>query len=103
MTGKFPLFASISNLINEDVKALSDENKKTVSTRFKSFDKSAHELVYALIKSFDVNSKSSTTTALPYGGKKLKSGIKFDISDMPPRLQHILFRFSEMHSKIPKK
>jgi len=98
MTHKFPLYSSIANLIAENPQELSDAKKKDLSIKIRSFDRNTQELIYALIKAYDINNDGSSVTTLPFGGKTLKSGLKFDINVLPLRLQRILLKFSEMHS-----
>ena len=57
--------------------------KLTILNALKTFDRETSELVYALIKSFDVTSSNPTVVGLPFGGKQLKTGPKFDLDNFP--------------------
>ncbi|ADD94706.1 hypothetical protein [uncultured phage MedDCM-OCT-S09-C23] len=98
MTSKFPLYASMENLVSDTVEELSVEDKKDLISKIKSFDRHAHELVYALIKAYGINENISTTN-LPFESKQLKTGIKFNIANFPPKLQHVLKKFATMHAE----
>ncbi len=98
MTSKFPLYASMANLVPQDPEELSTTEKKDLITKIKSFDRHTHELVYALIKAYGIN-ENITTTNLPFSSKSLKTGIKFDINNLPLKLQHILKKFATMHAE----
>ena len=98
MTSKFPLYASMANLVPQDPEELSLVEKKELIVKIKSFDRHTHELVYALIKAYGIN-ENVTTTNLPFGSKNLKTGIKFNINNLPLKLQHVLKKFATMHAK----
>ena len=101
MTNNFPLFNSINNIISSE-KELNDQEKITLSLKIKTYDKHTQELVYALIKCYQINNSDNENYLLPYNGKKLKSGLKFNMSNFPNRLQNILWKFSEMHENKDK-
>jgi len=58
-----------------------------------------HELVYAIIRCHQLRHDTPETYLLPYGGKKLKKGIRFDFDKFPLELQHLLLTFLELHHK----
>ena len=98
MTNKFPLYSSMANLVPEKATPLTDTEKKDLATKIRSFDRNTQELIYALIKSYDINNSGRGIATLPFGGKTLKSGLKFDINALPSRLQRILLKFSALHT-----
>ncbi len=98
MTSKFPLYASMANLVSDSPEELSVDEKKELITKIKSFDRHTQELVYALIKAYGIN-ENIPTTNLPFEAKQLKTGIKFDITKFPPKLQQILNKFATMHTQ----
>jgi hypothetical protein len=98
MTSKFPLYTSIKNITDFD-KELSHQELVNVSQKIKKLDKKTHELVYALIKSYQIDNKENKAHMLPYESKQLKTGIKFDMNNIPKGLQNMLAKFLEMHEK----
>jgi len=88
----------MANLVPQDPEELSTTEKKDLITKIKSFDRHTHELVYALIKAYGID-ENITTTNLPFSSKSLKTGIKFDINNLPLKLQHILKKFATMHAE----
>lgn len=60
-------------------------------------DTGIHELVYAIIRCYQLHEGSLETYILPYGGRKLKKGIKFDFDKFPEKLQHLLLTFITLH------
>ena len=99
MTSHFPLFDSTLNLTSKNVTELSHEEKSKLALDIKNFGKNAQELIYGLIKSYDINIGESSPIGLPFNGKKLKSGPKFNLVEMPLRLQHMLLQFVKMHKE----
>ena len=98
MTSKFPLYNSIKNITTLD-KNLSLKEILEIALKIKKLDKNTHELVYALIKSYQIDNKDNKAHMLPYDSKQLKTGIKFDMNNIPLGLQNMLAKFLEMHEK----
>jgi hypothetical protein len=85
------------------------ENKgltKTQKTKFveiiKKLDKKGFELVYALIRVYHMDTGNPGSFIIPYKGRKLQKGIKFDLQSLPDKLQQILFLFVEKHREKMK-
>jgi len=97
MTTKFPLFDSLNNLVTNDVESLEPEIQLNLSQKIKKFDKNTQELVYALIKAYQITNPDTNQHTIPFEGKTLKSGIKFDMTKFPSKLQNILSKFVELH------
>ena len=49
-----------------------------------------------LVKVHQLKADNTSSTNLPYNGKEQKSGLKFDIDNLPYHLQHILLEFYKM-------
>jgi len=97
MTSKFPLFDSLNNIVSDD-EDITMKEKTDIVKKIKLFDKQAHELIYSLIKAYQINNKDTCdNTILPFNGKSLKSGLKFDLDVFPYRLQNIISKFVNMH------
>ncbi len=88
----FPLYVSLKK---DDFKELSLEEKDKFIELVKDMNDEQTEIVYALIRAYhldhDVNIQE-----IAYGGKNLKSGIKFDFDCLPSKLQYILYSFSKL-------
>ena len=96
----FPLYNTFKN--NSDItnKELTLNEKEELITMIDSFQKNehkSHELIYALIRCHQLEDDSITYTSLPYECKEQKSGIKFNVSKLPAKLQQILYAFSKKH------
>lgn len=89
----FPLYQDLMKNTNEV--PLTDEEKDELIKRIKKLDTLGHELVYALIRNYQI--EHETTYEIPYDGKNLKLGLKFDLEKIPNRLSQIIFKFSEKH------
>jgi len=97
----FPLFENL--YANTD-----DSNKKThhidenflqeVCEKLKTIDDEGSELVYAIIRYFQVYYDNKPSSHLPYGSKITKQGLKLDIAVFPKRLVEMLHLFLVLHS-----
>lgn len=88
----FPLYLSLKK---EDFKELTSEEKDSLISTIKTMNDDQHEKIYALIRAYHLD-HDNNIQHIPYNGKNLKSGLKFDIDCMPSKLQHILHEFSKI-------
>ena len=93
---KFPLYDSLSkNLIEKDLSII---QKKKFIKRILKIDQNGHDLVYALIRMYQVeNNDENISFTLPYNGTVTDSDINFDLDKFPKNLKQILFKFLEVH------
>lgn len=93
---KFPLYDSLSkNIPNTD---LTVAQKKMFVKKIEKIDKNGHELVYALVRMYQVENKEENINfALPYTGVYVDGDISFNLDNFPISLRHILFRFLNVH------
>lgn len=93
---KFPLYDSLSKDIAE--KDLTSVQKRAFVKRVAKIDKNGHDLVYALIRMYQVeNNEKNTSFTLPYNGTFIESDINFDLDKFPHTLKQILFKFLGVH------
>ena len=91
----FPNFPLYYSLKKDDFKELTNEQKDNLSESIKGMNDDEHEKVYALIRKYHLDHVDHMQD-IPYGGKSLKSGLKFDIDCLPSKLQSILYFFSKI-------
>jgi len=93
---KFPLYDNLSkNIANTK---LNTAQKKSFIKRVEKIDKSGYELVYALIKMYQMeNNHDNTSFTLPYSGKYINNEMTFDLDEIPGNLQQILYKFLSAH------
>ena len=93
----FPNFPLYETLKTDDFKELTDEEKDTLFEKIKIMTDDKQEILYALIKAYYMEEQQQfiTTNELPYGGKVLKNRLKFDLDQIPSKLQYILNSFSK--------
>jgi hypothetical protein len=61
-------------------------------------DKSGQELVYALIRMYQLeNEEIAEIGKIPYLGKTEGSDVVFDLEKFPNKLKHLLFKFMNVH------
>jgi hypothetical protein len=69
-------------------------------SKIKNIDDNGAELVYALIRVFQMeNSTDNSTFKLPYDGRYVKNDMKFDLNQLPNELKQILFKFVNLHAE----
>ncbi|MDC3332976.1 hypothetical protein OAV62_01925 [bacterium] len=92
----FPLYDTISaSTLSKHTTELTVEEKNMFLENIQKVKTPDFELFYMLIKMYA--HKHKEVDFLPYGGKKLKKGIRFDLGACPPHLQQILYRFLETY------
>lgn len=86
----FPLY----EILNKDIvdMKISSKMKEDIILLIEK-DEECHEIIYALIKSYQVENETSTTDL--YQIKEVKEGYKFNINKLPEKLQYILYKFSQ--------
>jgi hypothetical protein len=93
---KFPLFDNLSkNIPNRDLLLA---EKRLFMKNIEEADKNGHELIYALIRVYQIENKEDNTSfTLPYNGSYVDKNITFDLDKFPIKLKHILFKFLKVH------
>jgi hypothetical protein len=95
----FPLYDNLSSdiITNTD---LSSKEKDDFMKIIKNVDSDAFELIYALIRTYQLeNCDDKSTFKLPFGGKFVKNDIKFHLDDLPNNLKQIIYKFLLIHKK----
>jgi len=93
---KFPLYDNLSR--NIPTIDLTLAQKRLFVKRIEKIDQNGHELVYALIRMYQVENREDISFTIPYEGIITpETGINFNIDNLPIQLKHILFKFSEVH------
>ena len=91
----FPNFPLYYSLKKDIFKELNHEEKDELGESIKCMNEDEHEKIYALIRTYHLDNDDNVQD-IPYGGKNLKSGLKFDIDCLPSKLQSILYHFSKI-------
>lgn len=86
----------MTNLPQKDLTVL---QKNDLIKKITAMDTDAHELVYALVKSFSVEHNRMDTLSIPYNGQLAKDKIEFDLLEMPVQLRQLLYKFVTVHKK----
>ena len=100
----FPLYTTLKSKLNTagNINTLSETEIKEFMEYFKKMDTIGYERFFVLIRYYQMDQNELTSFTLPYGARKLKKGIRFDLKQIPPQLQHILHEFLKLHSKTLK-
>ena len=96
----FPLY---DNLLSEVVshEDLTAKQKDDFMKVIVSVDDNATELVYALIRVYQLeNSDNKNTFTLPYDGKYVDENkdIRFDLNELPNQLKQMLYNFLKLYN-----
>ena len=68
-----------------------------------NIDQNGFEIVYALIRIFQLeNNDDKSTFKIPYGGKFIKDDLNFNLNYLPLQLKQILYKFLLLHIKTMK-
>jgi hypothetical protein len=100
--GQFPLFSHLKNEVGDDVIGLQVAQKIDLGERIKELDEQGCSLVYALIRYYQIYEQKTNLVETPFGMKKIKLGYRFCIDDLPPLLQHLIWRFVDIHLESQK-
>jgi len=96
MTTSFPLYNSLSaNLTHKDLTTL---EKREFIQKINEIDEEGIELVYALIRFYQMENCEDTNLSLPFEGFVENNDIVFNLENFPKKLKKILFRFVSMHT-----
>lgn len=91
----YPNFPLYDSLKNNEFKELTDDEKDTLVEKIKTMNDEKQEIVYALMKVYYMEEQNRLiSNELPYNGKELKNRLKFDLDQIPSKLQYILKLFS---------
>jgi UTP:GlnB (protein PII) uridylyltransferase len=95
----FPLY---DNLLSEvtSYEDLTTKQKDEFMKVIVSIDDNATELVYALIRVYQLeNSDNKNTFTLPYDGKYVDENkdIRFDLNELPNQLKQMLYNFLKLY------
>lgn len=93
----FPLYQTIYKATEEtDHSQLTHEQKIELMNNIKLLEKQAHEYIYLLIKIYSLEKDVYSLTDNPYQCKLFKSGMKWEIDKLPPRLLSMIWYFTTL-------
>lgn len=95
----FPLYDTlVGDLPGKD---LTLKQKKDFTIKIETIDSQGAELVYTLIRAYQINELGDTPSpSLPFEGKMLnKNDLEFNISKFPIKLRQLLYKFLCVHFK----
>ena len=97
----FPLYDSLNtpDLQNHDMTTI---ERDSLVDLIESLDNDGKELIFILTKKYQLNEHPNDKSRIPFSGKRTKKDLKFDLTDMPNKLKHLLYKFAVMHHKTMK-
>jgi oligoribonuclease (3'-5' exoribonuclease) len=101
--GQFPLFCHLKNELNiEEIEPLMLAQMLELTEKIKGLDEQGCSLVYALIRYYQIYEDQRSAIEVPFNMKKIKNGYRFCIEDLPVLLQHLIYRFVDIHLNSQK-
>lgn len=96
----FPLFQTLFKMTESlSHKNMEYKDRIALGEEIKQLDKTAHEYLYAIIRTYQLEMEKDQFQNLPYSMKVNKNSVKFEMSKMPNRLILIIKQFVELHVK----
>ncbi len=96
----FPLYDNLYSETKDITEDLTVKQKDEFMKLIKNIDLNGCELIYALIRTYQLdNSEDKTTFKLPYNGIYVGDELEFNYEGLPIQLKIILYRFIKMHEK----
>lgn len=96
----FPLFQTLFKMTESlSHKNMEYKDRIELGEEIKQLDKTAHEYLYAIIRTYQLEMEKDQFQNLPYSMKVNKNSVKFEMSKMPNRLILIIKQFVELHVK----
>ena len=95
----FPLFETCYKMTENSNYVLDYNERILLSNKIKDLDKQAHEYIYAIIRTYQLENDKDNFDNVPYQMRKNKNGVKFEMSKIPGRLILIIHFFVDLHIK----
>ncbi len=83
----------------EEMEALTLTQMIELTEKIKELDEQGCSLIYALIRYYQIYEEKGSAMEVPFHMKKIKNGYRFCIEDLPILLQHLIYRFVDIHLK----
>lgn len=94
------LFNSLYENTKNVTSPLDDSKKNYIIQTVPKLDTKGHEIIFFLIRMFNIQQTRDVTFVHPYDSKLLSdtdSQIEFNLERLPNHLQHMIFMFVGMH------
>jgi hypothetical protein len=95
MLHNFTLYNILYNEASEEEMTL--EEKTNVVKLIKKIDIEGCELIYAIIRCYQLENENHLSSTLPYDGKVVKTGMKWDAEKIPTKLFRMIETFLKKH------
>jgi hypothetical protein len=94
------LYKSLKKDKDSDNKDFTRSQTTDFNKNIKLIDEKGADIIYIIIKMFEMETNPKTTNAIPYEGKTVSAKeLKFDLCKFPLNLRHIIYRFLKIHIK----
>jgi len=79
------------------VKNFTYDEQMDLCSKISEMDAQSQEIIYVIIRFYDIYIEKNHNENLPYRPKLNKNGIKFELNNLPFQLQYMLLQFVKMH------
>lgn len=101
--GKFPLFCHLRNELPTGAdEPLTPAQMDALVEKVNQLDDQGCSLVYALIRYYQIYETGQDAADAPFQMKKVKTGHRFCVEDLPVMLQHLILCFVDIHLRSQK-
>lgn len=93
----FPLYDTLSKDIKD--KNLTTAQRKALIRNISKIDNAGHEILYILLKIYQLDNNPDDGRELPYGSTVDGNNVTVNIKSLPHKLKQILLKFTKIHIK----
>jgi hypothetical protein len=91
----FALYDKLLNDIKNANRPITDQDADQFVNNVPKLTPENKELCFAIIRNYQIKNDSAGTFIIPYGGKHLKKGIRFNFEEFPEPLKKLLIEFNK--------
>ena len=96
------LFTSLYENTKHLVVPLDDAKKRYIVHTIPQLDERGHEIMFFIIRLFQINQSKEINFNLPYDTNLISDGLECDLESFPNQLQHMIYLFTSMHENYIK-
>ena len=96
------LFSSLYENTKHIMTRLEEPKKKYIVNTIPQLDERGHEILFFIIRLYQINQSHEINFNLPYDTTLITEGLECDLDKFPQQLQHMIYLFTSMHENYIK-
>jgi hypothetical protein len=96
------LFHSLYENTKHLIAPLDESKKKYIVNTIPQLDERGHEILFFIIRLYQINQSREINFNLPYDTALNTDGLECDLEKFPHQLQHMIYLFTSMHENYIK-